>query len=240
MKEYFGTSVNKYSQPQDKFYTLFPGLNRQLPAARGEQTCLDLGCGTADLYDFITSKGYDYVGLDFSKDMLVRAKEKHPGVTFIEADASNYENFDKKFSVVLANMLFPSIGDPEAFEGIFATAAKLTKKDGLFLIGTIHPCFDGYMQSHLFERDDIKTNFTGYYKSGSNYKVYRKLQSKDFVFSDYHWQLADYFVAASRFGFYVDQFDECPLTASAPWKIVKERQKKGVPNYLVMRLKRLK
>lgn len=239
MKEYFGDSAKKYSQPSDKYFTLFPALELLIPPARDGMTLIDLGCGTGDLSGLARSKGYGYIGLDYSDDMLARAREHYPSETFIQGDVTKQLEMEKEtFDVVLCNMLFPSIATQENFAAVFSNARALCAKDGMVVVSVGHPCFDGYMTKKLLSRDDIETDFTGYFASGANYKVHRKLGENAFVFSDYHWTLTDYLLGAKKAGLYLDELNECNLTERAPEEVVQKVQSRGIPSYLVFRFKK--
>ncbi len=237
MEEYYGSSVKNYKQPQDKFYTLFPALDRLLADAKGKQSLLDLACGTGDLYSFVGNKGYSYTGIDISEDMLAQAKRRHPDGTFLLGDATELKRSDM-FDVVLCNMLLPSVATKAAFNAVFQTGADLLLDDGTLIVSSGHPCFDGYMGKKFFGRTDIETEFKGYFQSGSKYKVMRKLGDSDFVFTDYHWTFTDYMKAAHRANLQLTALDECPLSADTPVEIANKIHAKGTPSYIVFQFKK--
>jgi SAM-dependent methyltransferase len=239
MREYFGQSAKSYSQPQDKYFTLFPALDKALPTAVGAQSLIDLGCGTADLYEFITTKGYDYTGVDISNDMLKQARSRYPKGYFIQGDVTkSIPEINKKYDVVFLNMLFPSISSERDFQAVFNFSHKILADSGIIIIAAGHPCFDGYMQKHFFDREDIETTFNGYFKSGANYKVHRTVEKGVFTFSDHHWTLTDYFKQAKRLHLKITTFDECPLVGKAPAAVKEKIIKKGAPSYVVFVLER--
>lgn len=52
-------------------------------------TILDLGCGKADLYEFLLAKNevpYEYVGIDFVPEFISYAQKKYPSLTFFQGD----------------------------------------------------------------------------------------------------------------------------------------------------------
>jgi trans-aconitate methyltransferase len=63
---------------------------------------LDLGCGTGYLTDKIKDHGAEVTGIDASEDMVAKAKDSFPGVTFRVADAGDF-NFDEPFDAVFSN-----------------------------------------------------------------------------------------------------------------------------------------
>jgi len=66
---------------------------------------LDVGCGQGDFYDFIKSryKGIEYKGIDVSKNMTLKAKEKHGN--FENKDLLSFnESFDYVFALGTFNL----------------------------------------------------------------------------------------------------------------------------------------
>jgi trans-aconitate methyltransferase len=63
---------------------------------------LDLGCGTGHLTQEIQNHGAEVTGIDASADMIAKAKESYPRVTFIVADAADF-HFDEPFDAIFSN-----------------------------------------------------------------------------------------------------------------------------------------
>ena len=63
---------------------------------------VDLGCGSGALTQKISQRGYSVIGIDGSPDMLKLARELHPNLKFIEADA-RYFNMEEKADVIFSN-----------------------------------------------------------------------------------------------------------------------------------------
>src|SRR5690349_9519282 len=72
-----------------------------LNASPGERI-LDVGCGTGHLTAAIASAGAVVVGLDNSPDMIAAAREAHPDLEFILADASDFA-VDAPFDAIFSN-----------------------------------------------------------------------------------------------------------------------------------------
>ncbi len=63
------------------------------------KTVIEIGCGTADLLAALKpSRG---VGIDFSPEMVQRAREKHPGLEIIQADVHNLSHIRETFDFVI-------------------------------------------------------------------------------------------------------------------------------------------
>lgn len=68
---------------------------------------LDLGCGLAHLYEYISSNNIDvsYTGMDISKVFVDSCKNKYPDIRFINKDLLE-EDFEEKFDYVIMNGVF--------------------------------------------------------------------------------------------------------------------------------------
>lgn len=65
-------------------------------------TALDIGCGSSGrIIDLLLNRGFKVEGLDMSQEMLKRARQHHPNVTFYLADMCLWE-FPKAFDFISA------------------------------------------------------------------------------------------------------------------------------------------
>lgn len=72
---------------------------------------LEIGCGRGDLLAAIApSRG---VGVDLSTEMLAIARQNHPNLTFLQADAHDL-HFDDKFDIIILSDLVNDIWDVQA------------------------------------------------------------------------------------------------------------------------------
>lgn len=81
-----------------------------LPAAPARVA--DLGCGTGTLTQLLAEEGYDTVGVDFSPEMLVRARAKAPGLSFVEGDAADPPLGPEAYDVVLCRHVLWALPEP--------------------------------------------------------------------------------------------------------------------------------
>jgi ubiquinone/menaquinone biosynthesis C-methylase UbiE len=78
------------------------------------QRVLEIGCGRGDLLAALgPSLG---VGIDFSSEMIQRARERHPGLVFEEADAHNLE-LEGTFDFIIMSDLLNDLWDIQAALG---------------------------------------------------------------------------------------------------------------------------
>ncbi len=235
MKEYFGKSSKVYEQTRGKRFVLIPAIRRNLKKSSNGKL-LDVGCGIGDLSLVANAKGYTYYGVDVSKDMIARAKQIFPSGKFIVASATNFSShFKEKFDVILLSMLLPAIKEEKDLLKTLQECKKVLKPHGEIILGEPYPTFDGYMQSSLFQRKDVKTKFAGYFASGTPVSITHKMGKGRLTFNDYHRTLADYWNVIKKAGLAVDRLDECPPDKTA-MKFDKSfyRDRSRFPTYLLL------
>jgi SAM-dependent methyltransferase len=71
------------------------------------KSILDLGCGFADLYDFLNKRGWQgkYTGLDIVPKLVEVARERHPGLDIRVLDILE-KDIDEKFDYIFASGIF--------------------------------------------------------------------------------------------------------------------------------------
>jgi len=73
------------------------------------QTVLELGCAEGHLLASLQpARG---VGIDFSEEMICRAKKQYPGLEFIHADAHDLSDLKEKFDVIILSDLVNDLWD---------------------------------------------------------------------------------------------------------------------------------
>ncbi|MFT3697806.1 MAG: class I SAM-dependent methyltransferase [Kofleriaceae bacterium] len=93
-------------------------------APRSNETALDIGCGTGTTTVLLKERCASVTGVDISKPMLALARERVPGVTFVEADAATakldrYDLLASRFGVMFFD-------DPiAAFKNLHATGGRI-------------------------------------------------------------------------------------------------------------------
>ncbi|MED5572698.1 MAG: methyltransferase domain-containing protein, partial [Pseudomonadota bacterium] len=76
------------------------------------KTILDLGCGTGNITEFMQARWPEakIVGLDNSADMLAKAQDAHPDITWIEAEIGNWSP-EAPFDLVYSNAVLHWVPD---------------------------------------------------------------------------------------------------------------------------------
>jgi SAM-dependent methyltransferase len=92
--------------------------------SRGYQpgSVLDLGCGTGNSSMPMFALGFDVTGLDASEEMLEKAREKLPPVTFVQGDFKTFK-LEKKFSLVYS--VFDSLNNLLTEQDFLAAAQNI-------------------------------------------------------------------------------------------------------------------
>jgi trans-aconitate methyltransferase len=102
-----------YDDDHSFVYEYGEGVVDLLDPEPGERI-LDLGCGTGHLSEAIAGRGASVVGLDASAEMIERAREAHPDLRFVRADARSFApEFDEPFDAVFSNAALHWIPEPD-------------------------------------------------------------------------------------------------------------------------------
>ena len=101
--------------------------------------CLEIGCGTGKNTAWLVQKAAHVMAVDFSEEMLARAKNKiNPErVTFIQADITTAWPFGAElYDLVSFSLVLEHIAD---LDQIFKEAAQALKPGGYIYLGELHP-----------------------------------------------------------------------------------------------------
>jgi len=100
---------------------------------------LEIGCGTGKNSEFLLTKTQSLTCVDFSEEMLEKARQKitAPNVSFVLADITEKWKFKTdSFDLVTFSLVLEHIGN---LDFIFQQANAVLKKDGLIYVGELHP-----------------------------------------------------------------------------------------------------
>lgn len=129
-------------------------LRNTLPELKFE-SCLEIGCGTGKNTNWLLSVSKEITAVDFSEEMLMKAKNKiySEKVKFFRADINEDWNFtnDRKFDLVTFSLVLEHI---ENLESVFSKLNRVVLRDGYVYVGELHP-FKQYNGSKArFENED--------------------------------------------------------------------------------------
>lgn len=66
---------------------------------------MDLGCGNGTLTELLKTRGYNVFGVDDSEDMLKKARETHPDISFVRGNATTY-TCEEPVDAIFSNAVF--------------------------------------------------------------------------------------------------------------------------------------
>ncbi|MBN2086794.1 class I SAM-dependent methyltransferase [Candidatus Peregrinibacteria bacterium] len=97
----FNWNPDLYDNKHDFVFKFGEEIVKLLSPQKGE-TIIDIGCGTGDLTKMISDQCGKVIGIDNSNEMIQTAQKKYPEISFIHADAKDYQ-LDDKFDAVFSN-----------------------------------------------------------------------------------------------------------------------------------------
>jgi len=103
------------------------------------ENCLEIGCGTGKNTVWFIEKAKHVTSVDFSAEMLAKAKEKitEERIQFIQADITADWKFSKQlYDLVSFSLVLEHI---ENLDHIFKEVSQLLKPGGYVYIGELHP-----------------------------------------------------------------------------------------------------
>lgn len=135
---------------------------------------IELGCGTGKNTSYLLKKADNIIGLDFSQNMLGKAKEKiqNDRVEFQKADLKKDWKIEDHFAdLITCSLVLEHIKN---LEFIFDQANKKLKPGGLFYISELHP-FKQYSGSKAkFENENGVQELETYVHHVSEYLTVAK------------------------------------------------------------------
>lgn len=130
---------SQYDTNENKTRDLEAVALREILSQISFTNCLEIGCGTGKNTEWLAQKTKQLTAVDFSEQMLQKAKEKvrSGNVQFTQADITQPWNFtDKTYDLVSFSLVLEHI---ENLESIFEKAAAVTTEGSYVYIGELHP-----------------------------------------------------------------------------------------------------
>ncbi len=100
--------------------------------------CLEIGCGTGKNTEWFVTKTTQVTSVDFSEEMLAKAKQKitASNVQFIQADIKNNWEFGNHFDLVSFSLVLEHIKN---LDDVFDKSNQALQNGGYIYIGELHP-----------------------------------------------------------------------------------------------------
>lgn len=100
---------------------------------------LDLGVGAGRTISMLTALSSDYVGIDFSAEMIELAREQYPGIDLRPGDARDLSAFpDNHFQLVMFSHNGIDCIDHEGRQQVFKEALRVLRPGGYFFYATLN------------------------------------------------------------------------------------------------------
>ena len=136
-KQEVAKSFNRAASTYDGFSqfqaSVLSRLIRMTPDIKSE-LCLDLGCGTGNASQFLTSLSTQLINLDLSENMLRKAREKSQQSFSVCGDAELLPFQQSIFDLIFSSL---SIQWCENLASIGSEVKRVLKHDGDFLVSTL-------------------------------------------------------------------------------------------------------
>lgn len=174
-----------YDEVENKTRDLEKAAGQKLLSTIDFKSVLELGCGTGKNTAWLSAIANDYQAVDFSEEMMAKAKEKVTAdhVQFIQADITKSWGFVKgKPDLITCSLILEHVQD---LSFIFQQASAIIQNGGHFYLCELHP----YKQ------------YTG---SKARFETAEGLQ----VLDCFVHHVSDYFTAAIANGFTCIQLNE--------------------------------
>ena len=227
-----------------------PAALRMVGDVKGKQL-LDLSCGEGYNTRILARRGARVVGVDFSKEMVMLARERERrdrlGIRYYLSDAADLEELgDRRFDVVTC---FMALMDIERYEDAVSEVARVLKKDGRFVFSITHPCFEygiitegepnaewkGEGGAGAAEEEGVCLEVRRYFGETKGEVVWdMKRLSRPFRTSSFHRTLTDYFRVLRRNGFVVTGLVEPKPTPSGASRFPSLRKHTLIPHSMII------
>ena len=138
-QEAYNVWSQNYDTVENKTRDIEASAFREILSKINFTNVLEIGCGTGKNTEWLVTKAQSIIGIDFSDEMLNKAKSKIKSfnVEFQFADIRKEWNFKKNsFDLVTCSLVLEHI---QNINFIFEQAKKVLIKGGIFFIGELHP-----------------------------------------------------------------------------------------------------
>jgi SAM-dependent methyltransferase len=144
-----------YEKISDYYDRLFP-LRQPMVNCLGsyltpESFVLDIGCGTASLTQALSEQCRSIIGIDVSKDMILKGRRKYPGLTLLHTDINGLTQTG--FDVIYSTGNTVSYFDPTGLQALAASIAERLSPNGLWIYQTVN--WDYLLNRQTWQFQDI-------------------------------------------------------------------------------------
>jgi len=109
------------------------GTNKFISLLSKGATVLDIGCGAGVKSKYLSDKGLNVTGMDFSEKLIEIAKREVSGVDFVVGDIYELDSYQNKFDAVFAQAVLLHIPKDKIMEVLKKFKNKLNPNGVLYL-----------------------------------------------------------------------------------------------------------
>ena len=138
IKEAYNNWAKQYDTNINKTRDLEATALRELLSLISFERCLEIGCGTGKNTEWLSQKATDITAVDFSEEMLQKAKEKisSPNVTFQQADITKEWSFKTGvYDLVTYSLVLEHIED---LDFVFKETSSALITGSFVYLGELH------------------------------------------------------------------------------------------------------
>jgi ubiquinone/menaquinone biosynthesis C-methylase UbiE len=163
VKEYFDEHASVYETGAGLGHINHPGwlyFRRQfyrliLPFIPNAGQILEVGCGTGAFTGLWASKAKQVVGVDISQEMLRHARQQHPHMWVVAADAEHLPFKEGSFDAIFGVNVFSYVEDrAKAFRECF----RALSRSGYFVDADMNGRFPAWSRDRLLGRKSLLLN----------------------------------------------------------------------------------
>ncbi len=139
-----------------------------------DKNVLDIGCGSGRTTAILKNLSKEYVGLDYSLEMVESCKKRFPGVCFNNGDVREMSEFkDREFDCVIFSFNgLDSVSHNDRFKGL-REIHRVLKQDGLFV-------FSSHNRNHRYaiSRPKMEFSMTPCRLAGNFIKFFKSMRNR--------------------------------------------------------------
>ncbi len=173
-KDYFNKNVEGFSGSRKEVWPEFEELKKYI---KESERVLDLGCGNGRLFELFKDKSIKYVGVDFSKKLIEKAKKKY-GNHFQIADIFSLPFSDNYFDSIWSIAVFHHVPSKQLRLKALKEIKRVLKKDGKIIM----TCW--YLFKFPFRKDILlspkKLKIQRYYRAFTKRELKKLFQQAGF------------------------------------------------------------
>lgn len=139
IREAYNIWADQYDTNENKTRDLEAIILRKSLSHYSFDQVLEIGCGTGKNTEWLLKNSKHITAVDFSEEMLTKAKEKIQvdHVKFVQADITgNWKFSTREYDLVSFSLVLEHIED---LDDVFRKAADSLRQGGLVYVGELHP-----------------------------------------------------------------------------------------------------